>query len=686
MFLTMAAMLGLFQPSEDVFLPPAEPPVFVVHVLEDGFRASAWEEVPTYDAFVVKDPDQGASPQRRTTVQIAADSRHLHLRFRMESDGRVRVQNLLRDFSEYQNDFVGFALDGFLDQRNASVFMVTPYGSKRDLQVRDGDILNEEWNEVWEVEVFRSDTSWTAHFAIPWRALRYPDGATSFGILLFRGDRARNEIHTMPAMPRSVPLHRIAYAGRLVGIRPPPASMSVQARPYVLAEQRDGIRPPRTGVDLKWLASSTTVVDLTVNTDFAQTEIDRLVLNFDRYPVLLPERRSFFLENATLFNASVTSFILPFFSRRVGLDPIGRPVPIRSGFRVTHADARNSGGLMVIDQEGARIGVGRYSRAFGDENRVGLLATYRDGAEPTNASLTMDMQARVGANILIRGMASGSSDAALGEGLATQSWFSYRSNALYAGMLTYTVNNYNPGLGVERFGRDYIMLSPAFNFDLDRHPFPDWVRRYRPGIYMFSFLEPGFADNINTYVGVTPVDLLLESGGAIVMSWIPTWQHLDVPFRPLGIQVDAGRYRYDRFRASASSDPSSPASLYGSWEGGTYYDGRLMNLSAGMRLAPSHRLQWTAEATRSRIRGLGPARSDLTTLLVDTGVRYAWNPDWLASAFGQWESRSERVVWSGRLSWEYRPLSFIHLVYNGNRFADVTEHQAIFKIALLHAF
>lgn len=617
----------------------------------------------------------------RTSVRLAFDEDHLFVRFEVSQTGGVRVQNLLRDFNESQNDFVGFAIDGFLDQRNAMVFMATPFGSKRDLIVSDGDVSSEDWNGLWEVAINRSDRSWTAEFSIPWRTLRYPSGTSELGILFFRADRSRNEIQTWPAMPRSVPLHRVAYAARVIGLDPPTRSPGVQIRPYGLAEARtdDGTRSFRTGTDLKWQASSATVVDLTLNTDFAQADIDRLAVTFDRYPILFPEKRPFFLENATLFNASVTSFIQPFFSRRVGLDAAGTPLQIRGGMRLTHADARNNAGMLLIDQEGSRVAVGRYSRSFPDEARLGVMGTYLDGGAASNATATVDGQVRPTATTLIRGMVSGSTDQSAGDGWASQAWFSYRSNLLYAGMLTYAVSNYRPALGVERFGRDYVMLSPAFYFDLTRHPFPSWVRRYRPGAYAFSFIEPDLRSNITTYIGITPIDLILNNGGAIAFTWIPTWQQLDAPFSPLGVRFEPGRYRYDRFRANASSDPSAAASVYGSVEDGTYYDGRLRNLTLGTRLAASHRIQWTLEASHNQL-------NDVDATLLDSGLRLAWSPEWLGSVFGQWDSRTERVIWSGRLSWEYRPLSFIHLVYNGNRINDITQQQVIFKIALLHAF
>ena len=61
---------------------------------------------------------------------------------------------------------------------------------------------------------------------------------------------------------------------------------------------------------------------VTVNTDFAETEADIRQVNLTRFPLFFPEKRSFFLEGAGVFDVAGlanTTDIRPFFSRRIGL-------------------------------------------------------------------------------------------------------------------------------------------------------------------------------------------------------------------------------------------------------------------------------------------------------------------------------------------------------------------------------
>jgi hypothetical protein len=79
-----------------------------------------------------------------------------------------------------------------------------------------------------------------------------------------------------------------------------------------------------------WAPTANSLLEATLNTDFAQADVDRQVVNLTRFSVFLPERRQFFLENADLLNAgglgagniggiggiSGRYFVQPFFTRK----------------------------------------------------------------------------------------------------------------------------------------------------------------------------------------------------------------------------------------------------------------------------------------------------------------------------------------------------------------------------------
>src|SRR5688500_19842536 len=92
--------------------------------------------------------------------------------------------------------------------------------------------------------------------------------------------------------------------------------------------------------------------NFTVNTGFAQTEVDQRQINLTRYSLFFPEQRDFFLDGATFFDfasdggeAGGNMFgpvprgneerLIPFFSRRIGLSADATPQNIDFGMKVT---------------------------------------------------------------------------------------------------------------------------------------------------------------------------------------------------------------------------------------------------------------------------------------------------------------------------------------------------------------
>src|SRR5207253_7796197 len=93
----------------------------------------------------------------------------------------------------------------------------------------------------------------------------------------------------------------------------------------------------RASLDATQRVGANTLASLTVNTDFAETEVDARQVNLTRFPLFFPEKRTFFLEGADIFDfgLGLTSDldVLPFFSRRIGL-LAGEQVPIGAGGKV----------------------------------------------------------------------------------------------------------------------------------------------------------------------------------------------------------------------------------------------------------------------------------------------------------------------------------------------------------------
>ena len=92
------------------------------------------------------------------------------------------------------------------------------------------------------------------------------------------------------------------------------------------------------GLDVKWGVRPNLTADFTVNTDFAQVEADEEQVNLTRFDLFFPEKRPFFLENASIFQFGAPQQIDLFFSRRIGLSATGSsgvPIDIIGGARLS---------------------------------------------------------------------------------------------------------------------------------------------------------------------------------------------------------------------------------------------------------------------------------------------------------------------------------------------------------------
>ncbi len=687
------------QNNVEMFDPPAVSQEFWAAKTElkiaiDGeLNETDWNLAPLIEGLVQKDPYQGQPASQKTEIRVLYNEQFLYVgAVCYQPKSVTRVQNLRRDFDYDFNDLFGVAIDGYKDKRNASVFQASPYGNIRDLQSLDANLYNREWDALWQARTKRYDDRWVVEMAIPWKVLRYPADCQDLGIIFTRNIRSNNELTSLPGVPRLFDVYRMAYEGILRGIQPPPPTANVQLNPYLFVDgnqtktgsvKSDPQNNVKVGGEVKWAINSSTVLDATVNTDFAQADVDRQVVNFDRYSVFFPERRQFFLESANVFNPSITDWIRPFFSRRIGLDDNGNAIPIDGGLRLTSQNAKRQYGVLAMRQRetsatpNSHFGVARYSQNLSDQSRLGGMATWRHDAAlenngnsriaNNNYTATIDGVFRPNQAFGAQGMFSASFDEAKGNGFAGQFWTGYENNQVYVGLLEYFSKDYEPGVGLEIFDANYVMTSPAISFDLRPKWLPKFIRSFQPESYAYIFNSSDNGNLLFGYWGINPFEFIFQDGTYIDFTIEPNWQRLDAPFSPVGIQIAPGFYDYIRYIFQLRSDLS--AKIGGSLraEVGDYFDGTLNTYTLSGRLAPIPHFELQVDYELNEYKNLGIENRSDETHLLGVNARLALNPRVQLIGFYQWNSSVDRSVWNVRFSWEYRPLSFIYLVFNSNQ-------------------
>ena len=96
--------------------------------------------------------------------------------------------------------------------------------------------------------------------------------------------------------------------------------------------------------------------NFTINTDFAETEVDQRRTNLTRFPLFFPEKREFFLDGANFFSFP-SGQATPFFSRRIGLNA-GEPQPIVFGAKLIGQIGRQDVGFLQVTTSEENLTVG----------------------------------------------------------------------------------------------------------------------------------------------------------------------------------------------------------------------------------------------------------------------------------------------------------------------------------------
>src|SRR5437879_3667854 len=308
-----------------------------------------WAAADSIDDFRQREPLEASSATERTVVRVAHDAGALYIVVRCDDSNMrgVRASQLRRDADLSTDDNIRLLIDSFDDRRSAFVFGTNPNGAMWDAQFSGVDDLNENWNGVWDVAVSRDRTGWTAEFRIPLLALRFHAGTNvRFGFNVRRFIRRKNEEDLWQSYGRAQGLYHLDQEGTIIDLGVLHRPRDVELYPYVLGravetehdslggETTAGFFGAKGGVDTKVGITPTLTADFTVSTDFAQVEADQQVINLTRFPFFFPEKRGFFLESGGLFDLGTAERVQLFYSRRIGLDTSGTPVPILAGGRM----------------------------------------------------------------------------------------------------------------------------------------------------------------------------------------------------------------------------------------------------------------------------------------------------------------------------------------------------------------
>ena len=629
----------------------------------------------------------------------------------------IRVQDYRRDFIYGDNDVFYLQLDPQNLKRYCVSFQTTPLGTQRDVQVFDDTFRDNDWDALWRVRTHVTDSGYYAEFAIPFKSLRYnkpTSDSTSWAVTFARMSRRDYEVTVFPAIPQAYTPYRMSYAAQMKGLKLPPPSANIRVQPYGLVQYSKSTDATsqakektqwKAGGEIKWAITPHSILDVTFNTDFAQADVDRAVNNLTRFNVFFPERRQFFLENSGVYAGADIDGVKPFFSRAIGLSNSqfnADPVPIDVGARFTdRTEKRSLAGMYVHQQQtdfqgAANFGVIRYLKNYGKQNNIGAMVTHRldessadkNLAQRNNTTVTVDGFIRPDNTWTIQYLASASRDNTNDSIGFAGSFFAGRTlpKWYYGWVSKYVDEKYLPGMGFV-FAQNTVHHNPGGYF-IWRPKKWSFIRRLDPGFFVNYYHNANDFTFQQADVYLFPIYTFFQDGSFFEYSVTPTWQNINFEFQLLDIPIEQKQYQYTRQALNYRTDQSKKYSARGGFEFGSYYNGKLQTIEAGIRVAPVAHVALTVDYEYNNFKRIGVEAANKTTSLITSGLRLAWDANIQASVFYQYNSFNDQGRWNVRGSWQFAPLSFLYVVFNENSFRDspVSNQSLIAKISVLKQF
>ncbi len=651
-----------------------------------------WSLATPATGFTQNSPRDLEPATDRTVVRVLFDENNLYFGVYCYQDpDRIVISDLGRDFGVTENDVFGIGVDTRYDQRNGFVFFTNPGEAKEDAQISsDGLEFTRDWDGIWDVVTQVQKDGWTAEIVIPFKTVGYnSQDYPILGINFKRRIRHKNEDAHWSYIPRRFLLSRFSLEGRMEGLRDIPRSRNLRVKPFVtstlkqrdLGVEEDNDLDAEAGLDIKYRLSEGLTLDLTLNTDFSQVEVDTQQINLTRFSLFFPEKRDFFLENATLFAfgdvptergpRSRSQETQLFYSRRIGLSPVGQALPLFGGARLSGRVGKFSLGILNIHQEETydfasnNFSVIRLRRDILSRSEIGAIFIDREGGGTGDYNRTygLDLNMQLRQEFTINGFIAATQSPDLeGDNVHAKISSKWEDDFWYTqGLFAEIGENFSPQVGfVPRRGIRNYQYDLGFN---PRTGGDAYIREFQPNYSIKYFTD---RDNrTRTKEGHYGVQILFRDGSRFGVNYDTHFERLLTPFRihPT-MTISPGDYFFNDWGMQYSSDRSQL--LFGSllMSRGDFYDGRKTSarLGGGLAVRPNLLTELTYEYNSVDVLA-GDFRADLYGLRFN----YSFNPKTFFDAFIQYNESTGKVLTNVRFNWEHRPLSHFSVVLTEDR-------------------
>ena len=676
--------------------------------LDGRLDEDIWSRAVPATNFIQQDPAMGQPATEQTEVRIVYNADKLYMGvtcFDSEPENLTSNQ-MARDGNMWGDDQFQWVIDTFLDGRTGYLFEMNPLGAMGDALQGGADYsqTNKEWDGIWDARARRSELGWTLEIEIPFRTLNFNPTNDTWGINFQRDVRHKNNERTLwMGWPRNQGLRRVSNAGLLTGIRDVTQGRGLDIKPYVLgtSESFPGRGDSRVtnevnaGVDLFYSVTPGLRANLTVNTDFAQTEVDQRQVNLTRFSLLFPEKRDFFLDGALFFDFASggasrgfdfggdRSDLIPFFSRQIGLNASGTPQRINFGSKLLGQVGDFDVGLLQVqtgqetDAVCENFVVGRVKRRVLRQSYIGALYTLRDtrGGDLQNRQ-TMGVDFKLTTSTF-RGRQNLE---AIGYVLHTTNPLDTGKSSAFGAQLAYpndpwrlnlgyveVQDNYDAAVGyTRRTGFRKIQPNIGFAPWLRQHP---WIRRFNWQGDVDWRLDPDTNRTLTREIDLRAFDLFTHSQDHLRIHVVPTYEFLEekFPIAP-GVTLPVGHhYSFTRYRVEGNTADRRLLSVRPRVEWGDFYSGERLEVNMSLSVRPRPGLLFTLANEWNRV---SLTEGQFYTRLYRFVSETQFSPFISLVNHVQYETQTAVLGWQSRLRWILQPGNDLYFVYIHNWLDD----------------
>jgi uncharacterized protein DUF5916 len=653
----------------------------------DGYvNDEVWEQASMIDELFQREPNLGNPVSEKTEFLFLYDKNNIYIGIRCIDDPeKITSKELARDVDLSQDDRVQIILDTYLDGRSGYWFQIGPRGSIGDALINEnGKEFNKSWDGIWDGKSQITNDGWSSEIIIPFKTLGFKKGNDTWGLKLIRHIKSKSESSYWPVTSLNAAAFQISDAGKISGLTDITQGIGLDIIPYLTTgiskkQNIDHSGVLDGGLDAFYNITPSLKAAITVNTDFAQTEVDAKQINLTRFNLFFPEKRDFFLDGANYFTFGIngdggnpqSTQVIPFFSRSIGLDASGNPVPIKYGGKFTGKIGNWNIGMLHIkdDNEWSNPGynVGRISRNIGKQSSIGIIGTNGNAFSDLNNSLAgIDLRlasSQISGNknltYNLYGLKS-FTQGKNGDDISFGSEINFPNDLLNFRVGYLQIGeNFTPGLG-------FLPRKNIRNFyggiGVGPRPEINGIIQIKSGIqYLFiSNLKSG---NLQTsQIDFNLSEFRFLTGDAISLTSQYQFESLDMDFNIFkNFVIPADEYKFWRHSLKLTSAKRRNFWIASKIELGDFYSGKRTDwlLQTGYKVFVP-----VFVGLESDRRWVKLPDGNFITQIYRVNLNFLFSPNLSWYNFAQYENQTETIGWQSRFQWIIRPGKEIFLTFN----------------------